>query len=405
MEIKNVEPILNEKKFLNVNLLTKEEVKKAIENCIKIIEKNMNKFPGDKFPDSSSVDNKYPIIENIEWTTSFWTGMLWLAYEFTGEDKFKNLAEENILSFKHRLENKIELGHHDLGFLYSLACVSAYKLTGENLPKEIAIDAAKLLITRYQEKGDFIQAWGPLGAKDNYRLIIDCLMNLPLLYWASEETGNKDFYNKAYKHYETACNNVIRKDGSSFHTFFFDNETGAPLRGAKRQGYSDDSCWSRGQAWGIYGAPLTYKYTHDKNAENIFEAVTNFYLNRLPEDFVCYWDLIFSDKDNIPTDCKVEDQSRDTSSAAIAVCGINEMQKYLPETNENKLVYKYAMHGILRSLIENYSAKPDSDSEALLLHGTYAVHANRGIDEGTIWGDYYYLEALMRFYKDWELYW
>ena len=151
--------------------------------------------------------------------------------------------------------------------------------------------------------------------------------------------------------------------------------------------------------------PLTYKYTKDENAKNLFEAVTNFYLNRLPEDFVCYWDLIFSDEGNIPTDCKVEDQSRDTSSAAIAVCGINEANKHLEETDENKLVYKYAMHAILRSLIENYAAKPESDSEALLLHGTYAVHANRGIDEGTIWGDYYYLEALIRFYKDWDLYW
>ncbi|MBP1890218.1 unsaturated chondroitin disaccharide hydrolase [Clostridium moniliforme] len=405
MKIKKIEPIKDREKFLSQKLLTKEEVKNAIEDCIKIIEKNMKKFPGDKFPDSSSVDYKYPVIENVEWTTGFWTGMLWLAYEYTGDNKFRKLAEENIQSFKHRLDNLIELGHHDLGFLYTTTCVSAYKLTGDELPREVAIKAAKQLITRYQEKGDFIQAWGPLGAKDNYRLIIDCLMNIPLLYWAAEETGEKDLYNKAYNHYKTACDNVIREDGSSFHTFFFNNETGEPLRGAKRQGYSDESTWSRGQAWGIYGVPLTYKYTKDKNAKNLFEAVTNFYLNRLPEDFVCYWDLIFSDEGNIPTDCKVEDQSRDTSSAAIAVCGINEANKHLEETDENKLVYKYAMHAILRSLIENYAAKPDSDSEALLLHGTYAVHANRGIDEGTIWGDYYYLEALMRFYKDWDLYW
>ncbi|AEB75453.1 glucuronyl hydrolase [Clostridium botulinum] len=402
--MKKVEKIMDPNKYLSQKLLTKQEVEVAIQKCIKAIENNMKKFnDGDKFPDSSSKRYKYPIIDNSEWTTGFWTGMLWLAYEYTQDNKFRELAEKNVYSFKKRLDEDYALGHHDLGFLYNLSCISAYKLTGNKVARQTAISAADYLIGRFQEKGGFIQAWGPLGARENYRLIVDCLLNIPLLYWATKETGDEKYYNLAFRHYKTSCDSVIRDDGSCFHTFFFDPETGEKVRGAKRQGYSDDSAWARGQAWGIYGLALTYRATKDTDAVNVYKSIANFYLNRLPKDYVCYWDLIFSDKNKKPKDAP-ETQPRDSSSAAIAICGLNEMQKYIPETDEDKEVYKYAMHSILRSLIENYTPKENNESESLILHGTYALHENRGVDEGTIWGDYYYLEALMRFYKDWELY-
>lgn len=390
----NIEPIKNISKFEG-KLLTKEEVKSAIEHCIKIIERNMDKF-GEKFPSPATKDNKYIVIDNTEWTTGFWPGMLWLAYEYTGDNKFRELAEKNVMSFKHRLDNRIELDHHDFGFLYSLACVSGYKLTGSEVARETALNAADALIERFQEKGQFIQAWGELGAEDNYRLIIDCLLNIPLLYWASEESGDKKYYDIAYTHYKSSCNTVIRDDASTYHTYYFDKETGEPLRGVTKQGYSDDSSWARGQAWGVYGIPLNYVYTKDQGAIDLYKGVTNYYLNRLPKDNVCYWDLIFGDGDN---------HVKDSSAAAIAVCGMHEMNKFLPETDEYKEVYRLAMHSILRSLIENYVAKENEDSDALLLHGVYGWHRNNGVDEGNTWGDYFYLEALMRFYKDWELYW
>ncbi|MPQ43461.1 glucuronyl hydrolase, partial [Clostridium tarantellae] len=376
-------------------MLTKEEVKKAIENCIKIIERDMEKF-GERYPKSSTINNKYEIIDNIEWTNGFWTGLLWLAYEYTKDEKFKNLADKNIESFKKRIEDRIEVEHHDMGFLYSLSCVAGYKLTGNEDGKIAALMAADKLMERYQEKGQFIQAWGPLGAKDNYRLIIDCLLNIPLLYWAAEETGDKNYYDKAYTHYVTSCNNVVRDDASAYHTFYFDNETGAPLKGVTRQGYSDDSSWARGQAWGVYGFPLNYRYTHDDKCFRLYKGVTNYLLNRLPEDNVCYWDLIFGDGDG---------HSRDSSAAAIAVCGMHEMDKFLPEVDEDKETYRFAMHTILRSLIENYATNPKDDVDTLLLHGVYSWHTKRGVDEGNTWGDYFYLEALLRFYKNWELYW
>ena len=362
---------------------------------MKQTELNMEYF-GTRFPWPAAKQGTYEIIDNIEWTDGFWTGLLWLCYEYTKDEKFRKRAEENMASFLNRVEKRIELDHHDLGFLYIPSCVAGYKLTGSETGKRAGILAADKLMERFQEKGGFIQAWGALGARDNYRLIIDCLLNIPLLYWATETTGDKKYADAAKRHYETACNYVIRDDASAYHTFYFDPETGAPLKGVTRQGYSDDSAWARGQAWGISGIPFNYRYTKDESAFNLFEGMTNYFLNRLPADDVCYWDLIFGDGSG---------QSRDSSAAAVAVCGIHEMMKYLPETDEEKETYRRAMHGILRSLIQGY-VNPDMHPGApILLHGVYSWHSGKGVDEGNIWGDYFYMEALLRFYKDWQLYW
>lgn len=388
-EVKNVD------KFMNESLLTKEEIKEALDFIIKKIDENLEEFTH-KYPTPASFDNVYKPIDNIEWTNGFWTGMLWMAYEYTGDEKYRKAADIQVKSYKERIEKKIEVDHHDLGFLYSLSCVSAYKITGSEMGKEAGLEAAEYLTKRYQEKGKFIQAWGPLGAKDNYRLIIDCLLNVPLLYWAHKETGNQKYYDMAYNHYISAANNVIRDDASTFHTFYFDPETGEPLRGVTRQGYSDDSCWARGQAWGVYGVPLTYIYTKDKDAVRVYKSLTNYFLNRLPKDNVCYWDLIFNDGD---------EHSRDSSAAAIAVCGMLEMDKWLKSEDCDKELYNKAAHTILRSLIDNYTSKENPESNGVLLHGVYSWHSGKGVDECNIWGDYYYMEALMRLYKDWELYW
>ena len=336
------------------------------------------------------------MIDNIEWTDGFWTGLLWLCYEYTGDAAFRELAERNVESFLNRVEQRIELDHHDLGFLYSLSCVAGYKLTGSGTARRAGLLAADKLMERFRETGGFIQAWGTLGARDHYRLIIDCLLNIPLLYWASRETGDKRYESAARRHYQTACNNVIRDDASAFHTFYFDPETGEPVKGVTRQGYSDDSAWARGQAWGVYGLPLNYRYTGDESAFNLFEGMTNYFLNRLPEDDVCYWDLIFGDGSGQP---------RDSSAAAVAVCGIHEMEKYLPEIHPDKETYRYAMHRILRSLTERYVNPETGAGKPVLLHGVYSWHSGKGVDEGNIWGDYFYMEALVRFWKDWNPYW
>lgn len=391
----HVEPINRKAEYEAAGFLTREEVTAAMDRMADQVRCNMEYF-GTRFPSSATRNQTYGVIDNIEWTDGFWTGLLWLCYEYTGDDAFKNLALKNVDSFLNRVEKRIELDHHDLGFLYSLSCVAGYKLTGSAEGRKAGLLAADKLMERFQEKGGFIQAWGELGARDNYRLIIDCLLNIPLLHWAFLETGTPLYRNAAVRHYEAACNNVIRDDASAYHTFYFDPGTGEPLKGVTRQGYSDDSAWARGQAWGIYGIPLNYRYVKDDSAFNLFKGMTNYFLNRLPEDQVCYWDLIFTDGSN---------QSRDSSAAAIGVCGIHEMLKYLPEVESDKNTYRHAMHCILRSLMERYTAPEIKPGNPVLLHGVYSWHSGKGVDEGNIWGDYYYMEALMRFYKDWNLYW
>lgn len=391
----HVEPINRKAEYEAAGFLTREEVTAAMDRVADQVRCNMEYF-GTRFPSSATRNQTYGVIDNIEWTDGFWTGLLWLCYEYTGDDAFKNLALKNVDSFLNRVEKRIELDHHDLGFLYSLSCVAGYKLTGSAEGRKAGLLAADKLMERFQEKGGFIQAWGELGARDNYRLIIDCLLNIPLLHWAFLEAGNPVYRNAAVRHYEAACNNVIRDDASAYHTFYFDPGTGEPLKGVTRQGYSDDSAWARGQAWGIYGIPLNYRYVKDDSAFNLFKGMTNYFLNRLPEDEVCYWDLIFTDGSN---------QSRDSSAAAIGVCGIHEMLKYLPEVESDKNTYRHAMHCILRSLMERYTAPEIKPGNPVLLHGVYSWHSGKGVDEGNIWGDYYYMEALMRFYKDWNLYW
>lgn len=390
-----LETIVNPERFLSSKLLTKDDVKVAISRALEQILVNSDYF-GEDYPTPATFSNHYAKMDNTEWTNGFWTGELWLAYEYSSNAKLKALAQKNVQSFAHRIAERIELDHHDLGFLYSPSTVAAYRLTG--VPKALAasVQAADKLMERYQERGGFIQAWGELGRADDYRLIIDCLLNLQLLFFAYEVTGEQRYYDVAKSHFYAAVNTVIREDASTFHTFYFDPLTGNPLKGVTRQGYNDDSSWARGQAWGIYGIPLTYRFLRDADCFDLFRGVTNYFLNRLPKDNVSYWDLIFTDGSG---------QARDSSATAVAICGIHEMLKYLPEIDEDKEVYRYAMHTMLRSLIDYYANQEIEPGKPLLLHGVYSWHSGKGVDEGNIWGDYYYLEALLRFYKDWELYW
>ncbi|MBW4803750.1 glycoside hydrolase family 88 protein [Loigolactobacillus coryniformis] len=392
-----IEALKDSQYFLNDGYLSRQQLTKALDHVIMIIDHNM-RFLGENFPTPATVSNHYQPMKNTEWTNGFWTGMLWLAYEYTGDAKYRQLAEKNVASFTTRIQEKIAVDHHDLGFLYSPATVSAYKLTGNAIARETSILAAKQLATRFQPRGNFIQAWGAKGADDNYRLIIDALLNIPLLYWASRESGDTKLKEMADNHYQTAIHTVFRENGSTYHTYFFDKKTGQPKYGATHQGYSNDSDWARGQAWGIYGTALHYYNTHDESTFPIFKSVTNYYLNRLPIDHVPFWDMIFNEKDNQP---------RDSSSAAIAVCGIQEMLKYLPETDPDNMVYRMAMHSMLKSLINNYMTTDFNSTNAvpLLQHGVYSWHSGKGVDEGNLWGDYFYFEALIRFYKDWQLYW
>lgn len=390
-----VETVKIKEDIMKERLLLKDEVKSALDYVIQKIDENLDTYTY-KFPSACTTNQKYRIKDNDDWTNGFWTGMLWLAYEYTGDEKYKRVADIHIESFEKRYEDNFVLDHHDLGFLYSLSAVAGHKVTKCQKAKNLALKAAEKLKNRYHETGEFIQAWGKYGDENEYRMIIDCFLNLPLLYWAHEETGDESFLEVANKHFNTAINNVIREDASTYHTYYFDKETGKPTKGVTHQGFKDDSCWARGQAWAVIGMPLNYRYNRVEECKEIYDAVTNYYLNRLPEDLVPYWDLIFTEKDNEP---------RDSSSTAIVACGMLEMAKY-DEDLEKKEFNIRAAHAMLRSLVEEYTTKNTKDSNGVLLHGVYSWQHNKGIDECNLWGDYFYMEALMRIYNNnWNLYW
>jgi unsaturated chondroitin disaccharide hydrolase len=323
--------------------------------------------------------------------------MLWLAHELTGNVKYRQAAESHLPSFIERIENKIDVDTHDLGFLYSLSCVASWRLTGNERAKASALLAAEQLMTRYLEKAGIIQAWGNLNdPAQRGRTIIDSLLNLPLLYWASEVSGDPQFDKVARRHAMQVRDHMIRPDHTTYHTFYWDTESGRPLYGRTAQGYSDDSCWARGQAWSIYGFLLNYRYTGEAAFLETARLTADYFLANLPEDHVAYWDLIFKEGSS---------EERDSSAAAIAVCGLQEMVHWLPAGPERQR-YQTAANRILASLIQNYTACDHSKSNALLLHGVYDKNTKRGVDEGTLWGDYFYLEALMRARRpDWQLYW
>lgn len=180
----------------------------------------------EQFQNAYSEGNFYRPIGNTDWTNGFWTGEIWLAYEHCGEERLKQAALIQVHSFLERIDRRIQVDHHDMGFLYSPSCVAAYRLTGSQAGREAAIKAADQLIARFHEKGEFIQAWGPMDEAQNYRMIIDCLLNLPLLFWASGETGENIYEEVAKKHIRTALSCVIREDFSTWHTYYFDPETG-----------------------------------------------------------------------------------------------------------------------------------------------------------------------------------
>ncbi len=364
---------------------------KALEYSLKIVDEGL-KTLSHTYPDAASINNIYPGTPNNGWTNGFWTGMLWLAYEFTGEEKYKAEALWQVDDFLDRIIRKIEVDHHDMGFLYSPSCVAAYKILRNETAKKAALMAADRLCGRFQEKGQFIQAWGELGAKESYRLIIDCMLNIPLLFWAYEVTGDDNYRHIAMAHLKTTMDVILREDFSTHHTYYFDPETGAPLYGVTHQGFSDDSIWARGQAWGVYGLAIAYKYTKDESLIDKFCKVTKVFLDRLPDDDIPAWDLIFTDTET----------QKDTSSAPIVVCGILEMARNAVIPGE----FVKKAEDMLNALTEKCLTEDIANSNGILKHAVYSMPHSNGVDECNIWGDYYFMEALMRLSNpDWNSYW
>ena len=384
---------------------TASAVDLALSAALDTVRRNIASF-GDGYPDDTTLDGRYPLRPaagafplggNRGWTTSFWSGLEWLGWELTHEDVFLDAAKRHAADFTRRVTEGDDLDTHDLGFLYTLSTVPAWRLLQDEDARKASLLAADHLMRRLLEPAGIIQAWGDLtDPRQRGRTIVDSLMNMPLLSWASEQTGDDRYSDAVRRHTTQLRENILRDDNSTFHTFYWDVETGEPLYGATEQGAGDDSCWARGQAWGIYGFALNYRATGDPLLLEAAWRCAEYFLAHLPSDSVPFWDLVYTDGSDAP---------RDSSSGAIAVCGLLELASIEGDVGR-ATVASDAAQTILASLIENYTPAASDDSDALLLHSVYDLPKKVGVDEGTLWGDYFYLEALTRVaLPGWKPFW
>ncbi|MCK9860069.1 glycoside hydrolase family 88 protein [Paenibacillus sp. ATY16] len=369
--------------------------KTAIEGAIATIASNIDRF-GDSYPHVGE-GSRYTRIENNDWTNGFWSGLLWLGYEYSGDKRLREAARKTTASFRQRLKDNVVLDHHDIGFLYSLSAKAEWIVEGSETAKELALAAADVMMKRWRKAGGYFQAWGPEGDPvEGGRIIIDCLLNLPLLYWASEQTGNPVYKEAAKAQAEKSRRYLVRGDDSSYHTFFFDQQTGEPVGGATHQGFGNGSTWTRGQAWGIYGFALSYRYTRDPLFLETSKRMAVYFLEHLPEDGVAYWDF------HLPEE---QPKYRDSSASAIAAAGLAELLSHLDQKDTAFKDLRDGLQYTMEALVSKYSTNGDGTEEGLLKHGSYHVRGGLAPDDYMIWGDYFYLEALLRLERGIDGYW
>jgi len=307
------------------------------------------------------------------WTGGFWIGLLWFAYKITGDERYKAEAYK----WAKRLERRKNDKTFDLSFLFYPSFVLGYDITGDDYLRKIALEAAETLSTLYHQNAGFI--YNEIEGKTG-RTAIDAMMDLQLLWWAYDVTGNEKYFQPAYEHCRNTIKELIREDYSTIHVLDF-VETGETLRKITVQGYSDDSCWSRGQAWAVYGFTLAYKYTNAELFLITAENLARYFIANLPEDYVPYWD--FDDPGK---------EVRDSSAGAIAASGLLDLSDL-----SGKEVFRQVAINILSSLCDNYLSLSAKEKDGILKHGCFHKPAGMGVDESLIWGDYYFVEAIMKY--------
>ncbi|MGE5500234.1 MAG: glycoside hydrolase family 2 TIM barrel-domain containing protein, partial [Syntrophothermus sp.] len=354
-------------------------IKSAGEQLIK-----KDKILNGRFPVYTD-QGKWTFSEKPNWFSGFTAGELWYMYDMTGNAEFRDRAlkhADNLIQFAE-LDNT-----HDLGFIFLNSCVKAYEHTGDIKYRDAAVKAAAMLMRRFNEKGNFIRAWGKLGTDDRAGLMImDTMMNLELLFWAAKVTGDYKYYDIAYKHALTCLAQHVRNNYSTYHVVEFDPATGKVIKKRTHQGYSDESTWARGQAWGIYGFAIAYRYTHNEKFLNVSEKLADYFINKLPEDMVPYWDL----------DLKGENVVRDASAGAIAASGMYLMSE-LASGRDMHIKYRELADKITASLKNKYTflSSKRGTEEGILLHTVYNYAKNWGIDESFPCGDFYFTECLYK---------
>ncbi len=334
-------------------------------------------------PRSIYPDGTLYVIPSRDWTCGFFPGELWLMYDYTKDVKWK----EQAMRYTKMLEaEQYNTTTHDLGFMMFDSYGVGYRLTGDASLKPVIMQSAKSLISRYNAKIGCIRSWDHNKDKWKFPVIIDNMMNLELLFWASRESGDPVYRDIAIKHANTTLANHFRPDGSSYHVVSYDPETGKVEKKNTHQGYSHESAWARGQGWAVYGYTVMYRETKDKKylkqAQKTLEFI--FTNKNLPADLVPYWDY---------DDPKIPNAPRDASAATLVAAALYEMSMYDKSKSD---LYKKRADTILENITKSYRNQLYTKYGFLLDHSTGHLPGKSEIDTPINYADFYFIQALLR---------
>ena len=324
--------------------------------------------------------------ESKSWTSGFYPGSLWYTYLYTGNEEIKALAEKN--TEKLYIETQV-VRSHDIGFMVNCSYGNAYRITGDEKYREPFINAAHLLATRFNPTVGLTLSWNvtPKRKHWHYPVIIDNMMNLELLTKAHKLSGVDSLLNVALTHANTTMKNHFRPDYTTWHVVDYDPETGDIRMKVTHQGYADDSAWSRGQAWAVYGYTMMYREVSEPAYLAQAENIAKMLLERLPEDGIPYWDF---DSPDAP------DSQRDASAGAIMASAFIELSGYTADKQLSKALMKMAEKQIRTLASDEYLAQPDRNGYFLLKHSVGSYPSDTEVNVPLTYADYYFLEALLR---------
>ena len=334
-------------------------------------------------PRNSEPDGTLNLVPSKDWTSGFFPGELWFLYEYTQNNFWKKKAQQHTDILE---KEKMNGSTHDMGFKVYCSFGNGYRLTQDEHYKEVLLQSARTLAMRFKPAAGIIRSWDHSTAKWLCPVIIDNMMNLELLFWATKESKDSTFYRIAVDHARTTMKHHFRPDFSSYHVIDYDTITGQVLKKNTHQGFADESAWSRGQAWALYGYTMCYRETQLpeflEQAQNIEKYL--FTHPNMPEDLIPYWDF---DAPGIP------DEPRDVSAAKGIASALYELSLYDPEKGER---YRSNADKIIENLTKHYRATLKKDNGFLLLHSTGTKPTNTEVDVPIVYADYYFIEALMR---------
>jgi len=337
-----------------------------------------------QFPRTTNPDGTWKCVPSDDWTSGFFSGCLWKMYEDTHDPYWKRQAERWTAGLEKEKRNT---STHDLGFMMFLSFGQGYRLTKNKTYKPIILESAASLASRFNPVIGCTKSWDSFK-QYKFPVIIDNMMNLELLFWAAQNGGDKKYRDIAIAHGLKTIENHVREDGSTFHVVAYDPTTGKVLDRKTAQGYADASTWARGQAWGLHGFTETYRETMDKRFLKTAERLADWFISHLPEDFVPYWDF------NAPG---IPNEVKDSSAGSIAASGLLELSILEPDPARKTKYFDTAVN-ILKSLSTSFLSK-NVKTNAILLHATGSKPAQSEVNVPLIYGDYYYIEALMRYFR------